>query len=104
MSTDTPTPETDQQTYDPTYRLWCGSKAKADMDHDDEGCGAWVPVAFARRLERERDALARWKAEALSVDPPWQEIGVALGLPLGASIHDKILPALQALLKGTTTP
>ena len=93
----TPTPETDPQTYDPYYRAWDGASVTADMAHAPEGDGDWVSVAHARRLERERDALARWKTEMLSVQPPLQEIGVALGLPLGASINDKILPALQAL-------
>ena len=140
MST-APTPETDQQTHDPYYHLWDGSKVKGDMEHDVDGYGDWVPVEHARRLEQERDAaraeaamwkanhdnqvkiksilcqrpdlrdraerisklieerdaLARWKTEALSVDPPWQEIGAALGLTLGATIHDKILPGIQAL-------
>lgn len=80
----TPTPETDA--------YWDSWDRCVDSDEKDK--------AFAQRLEQERDALARWKAEALSVMPPLQEIGAALGLTLGDSIHDKILPGIQALQAG----
>jgi chaperonin cofactor prefoldin len=56
----------------------------------------WSPTEwfeFARRLERERDELKRWK-EAVSVMPPMQEIGKEIGVVFGQTIHDKILPEL----------
>lgn len=40
--------------------------------------------------------LEYWKESAISVSPPLQEIGKALGLRLGTSIHDKILPGIIA--------
>ena len=49
------------------------------------------------QLADERDALAAWKKSAISVTPPLQEIAKALGVPLGESIHDKILPGILAL-------
>lgn len=49
-------------------------------------------------LRAERDELAGWKESAMSVCPPMQEIGQALGVSLGESIHDKILPGILALL------
>lgn len=51
----------------------------------------------AKGLGDHIDALEAWKAEALSVTPPLQEIGRELGVPLGESIHDKILPGIVAL-------
>ena len=56
-----------------------------------------VASDFARELEREVIELKAWKESALSVDPPLQEIARELGLPLGLSIHDRILPAIQRL-------
>lgn len=46
-------------------------------------------LAAARADVRE---LEKWKESAISVMPDYQEIGKAMGLTLGASIHDKILP------------
>lgn len=53
-------------------------------------------------LVEERDQLLQWKKEMLSVMPPMQEIGRALGLHTGQEIYDKILPGiiyLKAALK-----
>lgn len=74
---DTLTPETDSQ------RSCYGMRSEL-----------LVTKEFARSLERERNELRRWKAEALSVMPPLQEIGQEIGVPFGQSIHDKILPEL----------
>lgn len=43
------------------------------------------------------EKLEEWKASAISVTPPLQEIAQALGLPLGVSIHDKILPGIVGM-------
>lgn len=48
----------------------------------------------------EVERLQYWKESAISVTPPMQEIGEALGVRLGESIHDKILPRIQALRTG----
>ena len=48
-------------------------------------------------VERESSELKAWKESMLSVLPPLQEIARELGLPLGQSIHDRILPAIQRL-------
>jgi hypothetical protein len=53
-----------------------------------------VPAEFARRLERERDELKRWKEGAISVMPHIQEIGEEIGVGFGQTIHDKIIPEL----------
>lgn len=47
--------------------------------------------------EKERDELAQWKESAMSVSPPLQEIARELGVGLGQSIHDKILPGIREL-------
>lgn len=48
-------------------------------------------------LRAQRDALARWKAEALAVESEWdpQEVGKLLELPLGASIRPRIAPCIH---------
>lgn len=63
-----------------------------------------VDPDVARQLETEliaalaeRDGLQQWKESAMSVTPPMQEIGRALGVRLGSSIHDKILPGITKL-------
>lgn len=49
------------------------------------------------RLEKEIAELKEWKQSAISVMPPIQEIGKALGIKLGESIYDKILPGIERL-------
>lgn len=40
-----------------------------------------------------------WKKQAIEVMPPYQEIAQELGIKLGESIHDKILPNIKMLKK-----
>lgn len=54
-------------------------------------------VKKAAELEAEVERLKRWKDEMLEVWPPYPEIGKALGIPLGSTTHDKILPGILAL-------
>jgi uncharacterized protein YacL (UPF0231 family) len=63
-----------------------------EINFPDAPVSGWKRIA--RRLERERDELRRWKTEALTVMPPYQEIGQEIGVTFGDSIHDKILPEL----------
>lgn len=56
-----------------------------------------VYSSFARELEAENEELREWKKSAISVMPPIQEIGKELNVRLGHSVHDKILPGIQAL-------
>jgi hypothetical protein len=51
-----------------------------------------IPPDLAE-LHRENAELKAWKAEAISIMPDYQ----AIGAELGASIHDKILPAIETL-------
>lgn len=44
----------------------------------------------------EIKALKEWKESAMNVMPDYQAIGKALNVPLGQSVHDKILPELSA--------
>lgn len=50
-----------------------------------------------QQLQRQVDELRKWKESALAVMPDMQAIGKALKIPLGQSIHDKILPAIRQL-------
>lgn len=49
------------------------------------------------KKDKELAELKAWKESAMSVMPPMQEIGKALGVRLGESIHDKILPGIERL-------
>ncbi len=55
-----------------------------------------LQLELAAEREKVRD-LEAWKKSALSVSPPLQEIGRELGLTIGESVHDKILPAIKLL-------
>lgn len=54
---------------------------------------------FASKLERERDELAKWKAEQTYVESQWdaQAVGKELGMTAGTDIRKNILPAIQQL-------
>lgn len=52
----------------------------------------------------EIEELRRWKAEALKVMPDFQAIGKALGVPIGETIHDKILPGIEKLKERASAP
>lgn len=67
-------------------RLW--SKLSGEL------CGQRRQI---EALSAEVAGLRAWKESAIAVMPPMQEIGKALDLNLGESIHDKILPGLLAL-------
>lgn len=56
--------------------------------------GMVVESRFVRPIEQELADLRRWKAEALAVLPDFQEIGREIGVTLGDSVTDKILPEL----------
>jgi hypothetical protein len=51
---------------------------------------------LAAEREKVRE-LERWKESAIAVMPDYQAVGRELGLRLGESVHDKILPAIQQL-------
>jgi hypothetical protein len=46
----------------------------------------------------ELEELRAWKQSAIAVMPDYQKIGNLLGVGLGESVHDKIIPALERLL------
>lgn len=48
-------------------------------------------------LKKEIEELKSWKQSAISVMPDMQAIGKALNVPLGQSVHDKILPGIEKL-------
>jgi hypothetical protein len=64
-------------------------------EYNDEVRAAHVmQQQLAAEREKVRE-LKEWKESALMVMPDYQAIGKALGLQLGESVHDKILPAIQ---------
>jgi hypothetical protein len=54
-------------------------------------------TSVLNKLLPELERLKDWKESAISVMPDLQAIGKALNVPLGQSIHDKILPGIEAL-------
>jgi hypothetical protein len=43
--------------------------------------------------------LEAWKESVIEIIPPMQELGEAMGLQFGESIHDKVLPYIKSLQK-----
>jgi len=78
----TPTPETDA-----ALSFYCES--------DVEALNEMVDKDFARRLERERNQLQRWKEEMLVVWKKWDEVDAAVrkhpGTVVGHNISDTVL-------------
>lgn len=59
-----------------------------------------IGASVCRETARERDELSRWKAEALPVLDGLQELGKALGLPLGSRITgQEALAAVERLTR-----
>lgn len=59
-----------------------------------------VSARVCQETARERDRLSRWKAEALPVSEGLQELGKALGLPLGSRITgQEALAAVERLTR-----
>lgn len=59
-----------------------------------------VSARVCQETARERDELRRWKADALSVLTGLQELGKALGLPLGSRITGtEALAAVERLTR-----
>lgn len=52
----------------------------------------------ASKLKVERDELAEWKRQALAVEFDRQKVAALLGVRLGESIHDKIVPGIERLI------
>ncbi len=52
-----------------------------------------------KEKEKECEELKGWKESMISVMPPIQEIGKAINVKPGESIHDKILPFIDELKK-----
>lgn len=57
-------------------------------------------TAYASSLrgteERELEQLRAWKESAIEVWPDMQKIGKLIGVQLGDSVHDKIIPWIEA--------
>jgi hypothetical protein len=86
-----------------TNPMCCGTKGEIlewlDKSDTKRQLSQQQPAPFTeswkQHLQQQIDELRKWKAEAIAVMPDYQAIGKALGVPLGQSIHDKILPAIQ---------
>ncbi len=54
-------------------------------------------VVYKEEVELEQ--LRQWKKEAIAVMPDFQKIGKLLGLKLGESVNDKIIPFIEKCLE-----
>jgi hypothetical protein len=78
---------------------------KALLNYEGQRYESWLDVGqeLLRRkaeiaaLKKENERLRDWKESAIACTPNWQEIGRAIGVMLGDSVHDKVLPAIWAL-------
>lgn len=68
---------------------------KVVFSFDERSLENLEKLAEQNRLSIER--LQAWKTEALYIMPDFPAIGRLLDIPLGETIHDKILPALIRL-------
>jgi hypothetical protein len=57
------------------------------------------PGSSENKIVQQWAELKAWKKSAISIMPDYQAIGKLLELPLGASVDDKILPAIEQLAK-----
>jgi hypothetical protein len=83
MNTERSTPETNAEISHLSKAVW----------------GDKVPADFARKLERERDNLTKWKEEQMFIESQWDAQAVAkeLGMVVGADIRRNILPSIVRL-------
>ncbi len=58
-----------------------------------------LTYSLARKLNIERDDLAKWKDAMLKVESQWsdQAVGKELGIPVGTNIREGIMPAIKKL-------
>ena len=49
------------------------------------------------KLTKENEELRYWKESMIKATPDWQEIGRVIGVRLGDSVSDKIIPTFQTL-------
>lgn len=55
-------------------------------------------------ISEELQQLRQWKEEAISVMPDMQRIGKLIGVKLGETVHDKIVPYLEAQQRASDQP
>ncbi len=80
----------------------CGHKEKINssgLESHIKGIGNSWDANLVNNLQSRIDELISWKERAMEVMSPLQEIGKAMNVKLGESIHDKILPYIKELKK-----
>jgi hypothetical protein len=86
--------------YDGTDNFYDEQVYQSSRAHFKKGA-----TSMHTRLQTAEDRikeLEQWKREAISVMPDYQAIGKALNIPLGQSVHDKILPGIERMKERTT--
>lgn len=70
-----------------------------------EECGSTCRITAGKHnlvcyhcwLEKKVSELQKWKESQIAVTPDMQEIAKLLDVPLGKSVHDRIIPGIQGL-------
>jgi hypothetical protein len=111
IATTPTTPKTDKDADELTeaYVLVSEQEAKNAWtvgDYPDEwiwcklhnGEHLWLkPITLREQRGAEHERLKDWKESAMKVMPDYQELGKLMGVPLGESVHDKIIPYIKKL-------
>ncbi len=63
--------------------------------HGEAGCRIGDRMDW---LMEKVAGLEQWKREAIAVMPDFQEIGKLLGVRIGESVHDKIVPGIRGII------
>lgn len=68
-----------------------------DLENRTRASSQFQMEVIIINLKKQIEELEGWKKSALAIIPDLQEIGKLLNLPLGESVHDKIIPAIKSM-------
>lgn len=77
---------------DTLFGVYCQGNPTLYITADGVNWDGWQRVADY--VNKQLKELEGWKESAIAVTPNWQDIGKEIGVRLGDSVHDKVLPAL----------
>lgn len=70
---------------------------KLDLENRTRASSQFQMEVIIDQQRKQIEELERWKKSALAVMPDFQEIGKLLDIPIGESVHDKIIPAIKSM-------
>jgi|GEM_PF-5194264 len=82
------------------HKKWAGIEQPI-YHPDDDSTELKDAIRYMQEIKlnkgNELEELRAWKESAMAVMPDYQRIGKLIGVPLGQSVHDKIIPFLEKL-------